>query len=283
MNFLSRFTSALAGKGNRAQLGVLAVPPVEMRQMVGPTDVEAFDNPGGSLVYSHIDKRHYREFFDFGCGCGRVARQLIQQEPRPGRYLGMDIHRGMIQWCQENLAPAAPGFEFMHHDVFNESLNPGPDKPMTAPFPAEDRSFTMVNAHSVFTHLTQMQAEFYLGEAARILKPDGVLNGSWFLFEKSEFPMMQEFQNALYINIDDPSNAVIYDKDWLRQTAAGHGLTIVKVIPPAIRGFQWFVVMTPTREGLEEAGFPLDDAEHGLMRPPDMPVNAHKIGLDIKP
>ena len=31
--------------------------------------------------------------------------------------------------------------------------------------------------------------------------------------------MMQDFQNALYINDVDPSNAVIFDREWLRREA----------------------------------------------------------------
>ena len=58
--------------------------------------------------------------------CGEA---LIQQRPRPARYLGIDVHRGMIEWCRENLTPFAPSFEFMHHDVFSRGLNPGDGKP----------------------------------------------------------------------------------------------------------------------------------------------------------
>ena len=32
--------------------------------------------------------------------------------------------------------------------------------------------------------------------------------------------MMQDFQNALYINDVDPTNAVIFDREWLRREAS---------------------------------------------------------------
>jgi SAM-dependent methyltransferase len=259
----------------------LPMPPPEMRALVGPADQPwLFDNPTGSLVYPEFDARLYKRVFDFGCGCGRVARQLILQRPRPKRYVGIDLHRGMVEWCQKNLEPVAKGFEFHHHDVFNVSLNPGEGKPQTAPFPVRPHSFSLVNAHSVFTHLTETQAEHYLRETARILEPTGVLRSTWFVFDKEVFPMMQEFQNALFINDRDPSNAVIFDRAWLRTTASDAGLVIYSITPPAVRGFQWEVRMTPRRKGVEEAEFPPDTAPTGSLRPPPMPENATEIGLD---
>src|SRR5262249_57495295 len=78
-----------------------------MRQLVGPVADEAFDNPNGALVYRYLDVAVFDSVFDFGCGCGRVvACQLIQQRPRPRRYVGIDLHLGMVKWCRENLVPS---------------------------------------------------------------------------------------------------------------------------------------------------------------------------------
>jgi SAM-dependent methyltransferase len=257
----------------------LPIPPPEMRELVGPTDPEAFDNPTGEPVYPYLPLDAYEAVLDFGCGCGRVARQLIQQRPRPQRYLGIDVHRGMIQWCRDNLTPQAPGFDFVHHDVFSAGLNPGEGKPDRAPFPVAANSFTLVQAFSIFTHLTEGQAQHYLSEAARVLRPDGVLHSTWFLFDKRDFPMMQDFQNALYINDVDPTNAVIFDREWLRYQARAVGLTIYRVMPPVYRGYQWFVLMAPSRRGLEEAEIPIDDAPVGRSPPPLLRPGAAEIGL----
>jgi ubiquinone/menaquinone biosynthesis C-methylase UbiE len=250
-----------------------------MRQLVGPVDPALFDNPSGGLVYPYFPASAYERILDFGCGCGRVARQLIQQRPRPQSYLGIDLHRGMIEWCRANLAPAADGFEFVHHDVFQPSFNPGAEKPPTLPFPANDHAFTLVEATSVFTHLTQSAAVHYLSEVARVLEPSGFLHATWFLFDKDEYPMLTEEQNALYSNEYDLSSAVIFDRGWVRRTAAEAGLTIVEVRAPAIRNFHWRVIMQPTRDGLEEADFPPDDAPSGASPPPAMPPEPSRIGL----
>ena len=228
--------------------------------MVGPTDPAAFDNPSGDLVFPELPTHAYESIFDFGCGCGRHARQLIQQRPRPRRYLGVDLHPAMIRWCQGSLSPRAREFEFRHHDVAHATRNPGEDKPATRPLEAEDDSSTLVIAVSVFTHLLPAQAEFYLSEVARILAPTGVLISTWFLFDKQHFPMMQDFQNALYINESDPTNAVIFDRSWLRNELRRNGLAIYSATPPGVRGFQWSLRITTVQPGLEEVPLPEDEA-----------------------
>ncbi len=158
----------------------LPIPPFEMRQLVGPTDEAAFDNPAGDPIFAGLAPERFESVVDFGCGCGRLARQMIQQRARPGRYLGFDLHPGMVRWCQRELTPRAPSFEFRHHDIFNIAFNPGADKPSVLPMPAENASASLIIALSVFTHTTQAQAEHYLREVARVLRPDGVARGKLF-------------------------------------------------------------------------------------------------------
>jgi SAM-dependent methyltransferase len=262
-----------------AEPPVPPVPPVEMRALVGPTEVAAFENPSGVLVYPYLEAEAHRRVFDFGCGCGRVARQLLLQEQQPERYLGVDLHSGMIRWCQENLTPAASQFQFVHHDVFDDSFNPGEDKPSWAPFPAPDREFTLVNAISVFTHLTEANVAPYLQESARILAKDGVVHASFFLLDKRAFPFMQPHANALYVSWEHPSAAVVFDREWILQTARDAGLTVVRTHPPQMRGYQWLLELRHARPGVAEAELPIDSAPLGEVVIPPMPADADKIGL----
>ena len=119
--------------------------------------------------------------------------------PRPEKYVGIDLHSGMVEWCQRNLL--ATGFRFEHHDVFNPGLNPDRTLPWVAPLPVDDASVSLVEAWSVFTHLIEGQVEYYLDEIDRALAPDGLLYATFFLFDKTSFPFMQENQNALYVKI----------------------------------------------------------------------------------
>jgi SAM-dependent methyltransferase len=259
----------------------LPIPPLEMRELVGPTDVAMFDNPTGAAVFGNaIEPELYDNVLDFGCGCGRLARQLIQQNPRPRGYLGLDLHKGMVRWDREHLQPVADGFEFLHHNVFNLSFNPSPGAPRTAPFPVEDHSISLLVAWSVFTHLTQDQCEHYLREVARVLQPKGVMLSTWFFFDKAGFPMMQDFQNTLYINDLDPTNATIFDAKWIVQLTSNLGLTIRSVEPPTVRGFAWKLQFTPTRPGVAAVELPIDNAPVGRRPPPIGRVNPSTVGLD---
>jgi SAM-dependent methyltransferase len=257
----------------------LPIPPIELRQLIGTTQEEPFDNPSGGAVFPEVPLEAYDFVFDWGCGCGRVARKLLQQQPRPRKYVGVDLHRGLIQWCRRHLSPCSPDFEFHHQDIFNLGLNPGGASEVL-PFPAPDSAVTLFLACSVFTHVKEAAASFYLNELGRVLHPAGLAITTWFLFDKEDFPMMQDFQNALFINDIDPTNAVIFDKTWLRATLDRAGLTLSRIVPPAIRGFQWQIYLKKADASAVHAEFPADLAAPGLRRPPLMPLNADHLGLD---
>src|SRR5271165_2415938 len=257
---------------------VLPTPPIEMRKLIGLADEAMFDNPQGTPIVSNVPIECYESVFDFGCGCGRLARQLLQQTPRPKRYLGLDLHSGMVQWCQQNLSPHGRSFEFVHHDIFSACFNPVPGKPAFLSLPAEDHSFKLILAWSVFTHMTQSQAEHYLREASRILSLDGILVSTWFLFEKRYFPMMQDFQNTLYINEYDLTNASIFDREWLELMLSALDLNVVHVVPPWIRGFQWELHLAHTASKRLRVPLPMDKAPFGHVPPPTVTGDVSRLG-----
>jgi len=248
-----------------------------MRALVGPTDEASFDNPSGDPVFDDCDTTE--TVFDFGCGCGRLARQLIQQRDQPNSYVGVDLHRGMINWCRSNLSPQAPQFRFEHHDVHNAGFNPN-TKRRVAPLPAGNNQFDLVIAHSVFTHITESAVLHYLSECARILMPNGVLRSTWFLFDKAYYPMMQNFQNALYINEHDLTNAVVYDRTWLVSALQSVGLVIVAAKTPAVRGFHWQLLMQPAASGARSVELDTDLAPFGSIAPPVPAGDPSRIGLE---
>ena len=240
--------------------GTLPLPPLNFRQAVGPTDPANYGNPTGAKLYPDLNDSVYESVFDFGCGCGRIARQLIQQQPPPQRYLGIDLHPEMVAWCQANLTPAAPNFTFVHHDVFHESFNPGSNERRSGSLPASDESATLLIAHSVFTHILQDDVEHYLHEFTRIMRPDGVARATFFLFDKRGFPMMEPHRNALYTDPFILADAVILDRDWLRRACERAGLAIVAAVPPEFRGYQWVLTLKRADAGVDPVELPADTA-----------------------
>lgn len=241
----------------------IPMPPVELRRSVGLEGTEHFENPHGVLAFGDdVDAANYESVLDFGCGCGRVARQmLLQSHSVPSRYLGLDLYRPSIEWCQKNLR--APGFDFVHLNAFNIGLNP--DGLRLASIDTKE-AFTLINAHSVFTHIIEPDIDFYFEQLASRLTRGGTMRTTWFMFEKSNFPMMQEFQNCIYINPDDLTNATIYATDFVRRLFSRHGLQIIRAHRPSIRGHQW-ALFAAVGDGAH-AEFEADLAPVGLARPP---------------
>lgn len=95
-----------------------------------------------------------RDILDFGCGCGRLIRQLPKRTT--ARLFGTDYNRPMIRWCRRNLPIAA------------FSLNG-----LEPPLEYADNSFDLVYMISVFTHLSAVLQERWAREIQRILRPGG--------------------------------------------------------------------------------------------------------------
>ena len=238
----------------------LPIPPFEMRQRVGPRDVTFYENPSGQPIYDYLGVPHdaYESVFDFGCGCGRVARQLMLQTPAPKQYVGVDVNREMLEWCQQNLTPANRDYRFFHHDVYNSSYAKENTLQLAQPFPVPDSNFSLIIAHSVFTHLYRTQTEFYLSEVKRILAPNGVAFLSWFFFDNCGFSFLENGPHTIFVGEADPTVAVIYDRQWFINAVRAVGLRVREVKRLWGPGHQWDVLLDHLKPG-DEDNFPLGE------------------------
>lgn len=135
-----------------------------------------------NALLEHAELQPTSSILDIGCGSGRMARHFADYLEPPGRYVGMDIQRPFIEWCNENLTPFNGAFEFYHQDIFNGGYNPtGKTKASEYRFPFEDGSFDAIILYSVFTHLLPEDADNYRREIARLLKPGGRCYATWYL------------------------------------------------------------------------------------------------------
>jgi hypothetical protein len=143
----------------------------------------------------------------------------------------------------------------VHHDVYSPFYAPGNTLRLAEAFPAEDGAFSLVIANSVFTHLMQAQAEYYLSEVSRILSSDGIAYTSWLFFDRASFPFIPHVY-ALYTSAIDFGQAVLFDREWFLATVQKLGLAVRSTLPPPVPGHQWNVFLVKRRPGMTD-DFPL--------------------------
>ena len=111
---------------------------------------------------------------DVGCGCGKMARNLINH-PYVEEYIGFDVFKPNVDWCVKYLTPFSKDrFQFIHFDVYSQTFNSkGKIQVEEVIFPAKDSSVDFVIAGSLYTHILEEDARHYLKETCRVLKPGG--------------------------------------------------------------------------------------------------------------
>jgi len=108
------------------------------------------------LEHFSINPRTIGSVFELGCGTARLLRHFRCIDGV--RLVGSDVNPEMVEWCQANL----PEIEFHHNEL-------------TPPLSfAEDDSFDLMLASSVFTHIPLETQELWLAEMQRILRPGGI-------------------------------------------------------------------------------------------------------------
>jgi SAM-dependent methyltransferase len=190
---------------------------------------------------------------DIGCGIGRMARPLagFLDAAGGGAYDGFDINAEGIAWCRAHYEAAGhPEFAFVVADIFNTRYNPaGTQAAAGFTFPYDDGTFGFALATSVFTHLVEDAASRYVSEAARVLSDGGTLFATWLLLDDNSRAAVRAGRAALpfRINSDNnetsavidpavPEDAIAFDRAWLQDVYARHGLTITAIHDGSWRG-----------------------------------------------
>lgn len=123
---------------------------------------------------------------DVGCGLGIFAAAVGDLlDPRQGGlYWGFDIRENHVDWARRNLSARYPHVRFFTADLhfgLTEQVNL-PARLYRFPFP--DESFDFVVLNSVFTHMLPADVAAYLHEIARVLRPGGVCQITYFLMDE---------------------------------------------------------------------------------------------------
>lgn len=153
----------------------IPLPPDGLMWSVGGATIENFIVVGDAWaqVISRFTQKD-TTLLDIGCGCGRTARVLVNNR-WIRRYIGFDVIKTNVEWCQRYISPAWNGVaEFHWLDVYSGEYNPnGTMQARDVRFPCKDRQADVIFAASVFTHLLEPDASHYLKEVGRCLSRRG--------------------------------------------------------------------------------------------------------------
>jgi len=176
------------------------------------------------------------DVLDVGCGIGRMAIPLTGYL-KGGSYSGFDVGREMVRWCSRHITPRHSEFEFAWAPVHNRKYNPFGDVSATEfRFPYPDASFDFAFATSLFTHLVHDEAQHYLEETARVLRPGGSCFLTFFLLSpeaeremeagRAAFRFEHEIDGAATTDPRLPEEAIAYRVDDLHAMIERAGLEL---------------------------------------------------------
>jgi SAM-dependent methyltransferase len=189
-----------------------------------PTDL-AILTGGGEATWEGISAAHMAAYaryapmraghhvLEVGCGVGRDAIPLISVLGENGSYMGVDVSKPSIVWCQENITPRHANFRFDHLNIKSEFYNPlGTQSASDVTLPVADGSIDRIILQSVFTHMFEPDITHFLREFRRALRSDGRVFASFFVLGEESVrlaattPGVLTFRHASHsgCRIDDP-------------------------------------------------------------------------------
>jgi SAM-dependent methyltransferase len=141
------------------------------------------------------------DVLDVGSGNGRIAVGLTGF--LRGRYEGFDVVQTGVEWSQREITPRYPNFNFQRADLFNKRYNRKGRWPASEyRFPYEDDAFDFVLLTSVFTHLLPADAENYVREIARVMRPGGTCFATFFLLDDETLRFVAEGRTTPRFHVD---------------------------------------------------------------------------------
>jgi SAM-dependent methyltransferase len=199
------------------------VPPRRM-QFVGAGDFVAVGDEFLGHLVELAGLRPDSDVLDVGCGIGRIARPLAGYLTT-GAYAGFDVEPLGIEWCR---ARYPERFRFDLADLRNGRYRPGGARSAAEyRFPHHDATFDVAVMTSVLTHLPAPEAERYLAEARRVLRPGGRLLATFFLLDDGSRAALAAGRAAIAFGAADgptavadpalPEEAVAHDEAWVRE------------------------------------------------------------------
>lgn len=220
---------------------LLPIPPKEMI-FVGDGDFEQIGEKWKRYFVEQVHLIPTAKVLDVGCGIGRIARPLTGYLTDSAEYRGFDIVKEGILWCQQNITPRFPNFEFKLSDVYNKYYNPtGTVRACDYKFPFDDGYFDFVFLTSVFTHMLPEDVENYLCEISRVLKKHSTCTITFFLLNDQTRQLIYSNNDTINFGYkisdtcfstdnETPETALAYDEEFIIKIYQRYKLRIIKAI-----------------------------------------------------
>lgn len=202
-------------------------PPIQLRREVGP--LASFD----TSAVATLERMRFTagltptsRFFDMGCGCGAVPLALNEFGSFGGEYLGLDVMRPLVGWCEKHLANERT--RFVHFDYWSGTYNPEGTRFLR--FPVDDGWADVILMKSVFTHMLPEDVAHYLRETARVLALSGTAVLTAKLYEEETplicagWPNVGAEGSYRFLRRDSPESSVAYSREWMDSAMADAGL-----------------------------------------------------------
>lgn len=148
----------------------VAVPPIIARDKVRKSAVmaeefilegqQAFLAIKDILAQNNVRVGHKTNIFEFGVGCGRIARHFLGSNI--GSFQGSDVDDQLTSWCTDVLANKDARFSFFKNEYF-------------PPLAVKESTIDILFSISVFTHMQKAAQEAWLREMSKPIKPGGHL------------------------------------------------------------------------------------------------------------
>ncbi|MBX3414318.1 MAG: class I SAM-dependent methyltransferase [Pirellulales bacterium] len=196
----------------------MPLPPEELRLHVGTRTTAAnFWAQGlssSTRVCDIFGAEPAGPVLDWGCGCGRTLRWLLNSPAWREHYRGCDVDAAAIKWLREN-TPCP--------------LEVCGDHP---PLPYPDATFTGLFAFSVLTHIPPKLHRAWYAEIRRVLRPGGkallTVQGSDILKNPSNYSVPLDMVEAFgksgqaYIHHEGHyKDAALVNEEFTRQQLEG--------------------------------------------------------------